>query len=126
MLDGTELIVNGETVKLARNVTCKTSDVIYAQICQGCDSENVYIGQTSQKFSDRNTGHRNKFNFENYEESALSYHSFLDHGLNADLSNFKCAIVKKCGFLNLDREEYKLVERLRCKSLGLNRCKISR
>ena len=63
---------------------------------------------------------------DNYEESALSFHSYLEHGLNVDLNNFKCGIVRKCGFLDLDREEFKLVDRLRCNTLGLNRCKISK
>ena len=40
----------------------KSSDVIYLQICEKCESENSYVGQTSQKFSDRNSGHRSKFN----------------------------------------------------------------
>ena len=126
MLDTKSIKINGQVVKLARNVTCKSGDVTYVHICQSCGSENCYGGQTSQPFANRNTGHRNKFNMHHYEESALSHHSYLEHGLNVKLDNFKCAIVKKCNFLNLDREEFKLVERLRCKTMGLNRCKISK
>ena len=125
MIDQDALSINDEVVKLAKNVWCKSSDVIYLQICEKCESENSYVGQTSQKFSDRNSGHRSKFNLEHYEDSALSYHSYLEHGLNVNLNNFKCGIVKKCNFMELDREEFKLVERLRCKTLGLNRCRIS-
>ena len=100
--------------------------MIYIQICQKCESENVYVGQTSLKFSERNNGHRTKFNMNHYEESALAFHSYLEHGLNVKLNDFKCGIVKKCNFMDLDREEFKLAERLRCNTLGLNRCNISR
>ena len=120
------VMVNGQDVKLANNVSCKSSDVIYIHICQGCETENVYVGQTSQKFADRNNGHRSKSNVDHYEESALANHSYLEHGLNVKLNNFKCGIVRKSNFLELDREEFKLVEKLRCKNLGLNRCKIAK
>ena len=126
MLDQPKLDVNGVSLRLAKNVTCKSSDVIYVHKCGSCTSENVYVGQTSQKFADRNSGHRGKFNDIHYEESALSNHSYLSHGLGVTLKDFKCAIYKKCGFMNLHREEFKLCEKLRCKTLGLNRCKISK
>ena len=44
-------------------------DVIFLQICEKWESENNSVGQTPQQFSDRNSGHRPKFNFdlEHYE-----------------------------------------------------------
>ena len=126
MLTVSEIEINGIILKLPTNVCCKSKNVIYIHICKICNSENCYGGQTCNKFSDRNSGHRSNFDFVNFEKSALSHHSYLDHGLNASLKDFNCAIIKKCGHLSLDREEFKLVERLRLNTLGLNRCKIVR
>ena len=75
-------------MKLAKNVSCKSSDVIYIQLCEHCTSGNAYVGQTAKKFSDRISGHRSRFNVEHYEESALSYHSYLEHGQNVNLNDF--------------------------------------
>ncbi len=76
MLDQPTLDINGISLRLAQNVSCRSSDVIYVHKCGSCTSENVYVGQTSQKFSDRNNGHRSKFNAIQYEDSALSNHSY--------------------------------------------------
>ena len=124
MLKVPDLEVNSVKLKLPKNVSCKSNNVIYIHLCNVCNSENCYGGQTSNKFSERNNGHRCKFNFEHYENSALSNHSFIDHNLDIGLKDFSCAIVKKCNFLNLDREEFKLIEKLRLRTLGLNRCKV--
>ena len=40
------------------------------------------------------------------------------------LKNFKCAIVKKCKIRQLDREEFKFIEKFQTLTKGLNRCKI--
>jgi hypothetical protein len=124
MLNVSELEINDVKLKLPKNVSCKTNNVIYIHLCNVCNSENCYGGQTSNQFSVRNNGHRCKFNLESYELSALSNHSFIDHNLDIGLKDFSCAIIKKCNFLNLDREEFKLIEKLRLKTLGLNRCKV--
>ena len=126
MLNMSEIEINNVKVKLPKNVSCKTKNVVYIHLCNCCNSENCYGGQTSNKFAERNNGHRGKFNLENYELSALSNHSYIDHNLNIGLKDFSCAIVKKCNFMNLDREEFKLVENLRLQTLGLNRCKITK
>ena len=124
MLTVSEVEINN-VLKLPKNVSCKTNDVVYIHLCNVCNNnENCYGGQTSNQFSVRNNGHRCKFNYENYELSALSNHSFIDHNLDIGLKDFSCAIIKKCNFLNLDREEFKLIEKLRLKTLGLNRCKV--
>ena len=104
------------------------TNVIYGDVCQDPEcvqnGENLYVGQTLQAFHKRNNGHRNCFNADDFEKSALSTHAMLDHDFNINFDNYKCAILKKTSHLNLDREEYKFTEKLRTNVLGLNRCKI--
>ena len=116
--------INGHTAKLPRNVDCKTKGVIYVQTCSACEVHNSYVGQTRQEFRDRNNGHRGKFNMLDHEDSALAHHSYQDHGLHVKLKDFVCAIVKKCSIRQLDREEFKFMERFQTLTKGLNRCKI--
>ena len=124
MLEEPTLTTNNTTIKLARNATFKTEGVIYVFQCMSCDKENVYTGKTAQQFSERNNGHRSKFNMDQYDKSALATHSYQSHGLLCKLKDFRCAVFKKTSFINLDREEYKLCEKLRTNTMGLNRCKI--
>ena len=130
MLEESEISCNGISLKLPKNVNCKTSNVIYGDLCQDAicvqRGENLYVGQTFQPLNKRNNGHRGCFNDNDFEKSALATHAKLDHNFMIDFDNFKCAILKKTSHLNLDREEYKFTERLRTNVLGLNRCKIVR
>ena len=111
---------------MPQNVSCKSTNIIYGDICNQCTTENIYVGQASQSLHLRNNGHRRCFNADDFKQSALATHAVLDHGLESglNLSDFNCAILKKTHFLNLDREEFKFCEKLRVKVLGLNRCKI--
>ena len=52
MIEKDALSINGKVVKLAKNVSCTSSDVIYIQLCEHCTSENAYVGQTAQNFFD--------------------------------------------------------------------------
>ena len=128
MMDTESVSVNGYTHKLPKNVDCKSKNVIYLQSCSDhqCMEEehNSYTGQTRQEFRERNNGHRSKFNINKHEDSALAHHSYMDHGLGVKLKDFKCAIVKKCKVRQLDREEFKFIERFQTLTKGLNRCKI--
>ena len=128
MMDTDMVTVNGYTHKLPKNVDCKTKNVIYLQSCGDLDCAeegmNSYTGQTRQEFRERNNGHRSKFNVSKHEDSALAHHSYMDHGLGVKLQNFKCAIVKKCKIRQLDREEFKFIEKFQTLTKGLNRCKI--
>ena len=124
MIEADSVTVNGYTARLPNNVDCKSTGVIYVQTCTACDKHNSYVGQTRQEFRERNNGHRNKFTMTKHEDSALSHHSYMDHGLGVKLKNFACAIVKKCKFRQLDREEFKFIERFQTLTKGLNRCKV--
>ena len=128
MLEEDAITANGVKFKLPKNVNCKSTNVIYGDVCQDPEcvqnGENLYVGQTLQAFHKRNNGHRNCFNADDFEKSALSTHAMLDHDFNINFDNYKCAILKKTSHLNLDREEYKFTEKLRTNVLGLNRCKI--
>ena len=124
MLSADSITINGYTAKLPTNVDCKSKGVIYVQTCTRCDQHNTYVGQTRQELRERNNGHRAKFNIINHEDSALAHHSYLDHGLGVHLKNFDCAIVKTCKTRQLDREEFKFIERFQSLTKGLNRCKI--
>ena len=124
MIDTDTITVNGHTEKLPKNVDCKSKGVIYVQTCSACDQHNSYVGQTRQEFRERNNGHRVKFNMLKHEDSALAHHSYQDHGLGVKMKDFVCAIVKKCKIRQLDREEFKFIERFKTLTKGLNRCKI--
>ena len=80
-------------------------------------------------FHIRVNGHRNKFVVDNrllFEHSALSYHNFLKHRENFDISNFKLGIVKKVNPLYLDREEQRFINMFRTDIFGLNRIAVVR
>ena len=66
MLDDDSITANGVNFKLPKNVNCKSTNVIYGDICQDSEciqnGENLYVGQTLQPFHKRNNGHRNCFN----------------------------------------------------------------
>ena len=121
--------INGMELKVPSNFNCKTSSVIYCAQCKLCsdtNSENTYFGQTSQPFHKRANGHRSDFTPEKFENSALSTHSFLVHNLSISLDDFKFMIVKKVRPLELDREEFKLIEHFKTNTRGINRCKVAR
>ena len=60
--------------KLTRNhaMTCKTRDLIYMIICEGCLEE--YIGETGNQINLRTNVHRNQIENENYAQLKVSKH----------------------------------------------------
>ena len=117
---------NGTSVKLAQNVNCKTENVIYFAQCKKCNKENSYVGKTTQELHHRVTGHRSKFTKDAFQKSALSMHSFEEHSLEHSIDSFEFSILKRTPALNLHREEFRYIEKLRTKTFGLNRMKVIR
>ena len=115
---------NGTSVKLAQNVNCKTENVIYFAQCKKCNKENSYVGKTTQELHHRVMGHRSKFTKDAFQKSALSMHSFEEHSLEHSIDSFEFSILKRTPALNLHREEFRYIEKLRTKTFGLNRMKI--
>ena len=73
--------------------------------------------------------HRSKFVIDKrliFEQSALSYHSFLAPKDNFSMNNFKLVIVKEVNPLNLDREEQRFINTFKTNIFGLNRMEVVR
>ena len=65
---------NGTEIEIKQRLECKDHG-IYAAICKVC--EEIYVGQTTQKFSERWNGHRGKWN-KMIEEHGEGYKSGLN------------------------------------------------
>ena len=111
-------------VKLVQNVNCKTENVIYFAQCKKCNKENSYVGKTTQEFHHRVMGHRSKFTKDAFQKSALSMHLFEEHSLEHNIDSFEFSILKCTPALNLHREEFRYIEKLRTKTFGLNCMKV--
>ena len=87
------------------HVNCKSSSIIYVAICKVCSD--FYFGQTMTEEHIRMNGHRDKFNIEKFDKSALSMHIYTDHPDNTehDLLNFNVAILESTNAINLNRRE---------------------
>ena len=116
---------NGNSVKLAQNVNCKTENVIYFAQCKKCNKENSCVGKTTQEFHHRVTGHRSKFTKDAFR--SLPYlRIHLKNSLEHSIDSFEFSILKRTPALNLHREEFRYIEKLRTKTFGLNRIKVIR
>ena len=93
--------------------------------CDDLILEDTYFGQTMQKFHQRVNGHRACFNFEDRNKSALSMHAFEYHD-HLSIENFRFAVLKECNPRDLNREEFRFIEKFGTNCLGLNRCKVER
>ena len=51
-------------------------------------------------------------------------HSFEEHSLEHSIDSFEFSIFKRTPALNLHREEFRYIEKLRTKTFGLNRMKV--
>ena len=114
-------------VTLDYSCTCKTENVIYLFVCKLCPhNTGFYVGQTVTSCRQRVNRHRDKFNFSEYEKSALSCHIFKDHPDKAHLKlkNFSLGIIKVTSPMNLDRLEDYYVD-LTQAELSLNRYKVT-
>jgi hypothetical protein len=123
--------INGIDVEVPDRYNCKTRNAIYISQCQLCTSEvdNTYGGQTNQPVHKRFNGHRSCFDLSDskiIEKSALAEHSYLVHGENFDLNNFKCMIYNSVNPMDLNRHEARLIGRLRTNVMGINRMNVQK
>ena len=89
-----------------------------------CEEENSYIGRTIQKAHERTNTHRSCFTDESkWENSALSMHSKTVHPNNFRLSDFEITLLKKISPQRIRREEFKLIDKFKTRTLGINRYK---
>ena len=128
---GSTLTINGQILKIPSRYNCGTNNCVYVSQCKKCRDQiqhhdNTYFGQTFQVFRRRMNGHRDKFTANDYEKSALATHTFEVHGDNLNMSNFEFGVVKKCRPRDLDREEFKFIDKYRTKELGLNKIQVKR
>ena len=131
---GDRLTINGDKLQIPRKYNCKTNNCIYLARCKLCSSlnsenifvEDTYFGQTSQKFHKRVNGHRACFTAEDYKKSALSLHAMEHHPDHFKLDIYQLAVIKEVAPRNLNREEFRLIEKFKTNCIGLNRCKVER
>ena len=133
---GTVFEVNGQKVEVPSQYNCKTKNCIYLAQCTICRNfiatseqptiETSYFGQTMQKFHLRSNGHRDYFNETDYKKSALSLHAYEHHRDRMDMDIFNFAILKECNPRQLNREEFRFIEKYKTNCFGLNRCKVER
>jgi hypothetical protein len=136
LFDSNDLImVNGTTINLDFQLTCRDNSVLYIAQCQLCNKlvqvlkEDTYFGQTVTAMNTRMNGHRSKFVIDKrllFEKSALSMHCFLVHKENFSMEYFKLGIVRKVRPVELDREESRLINKFRTNIWGLNRIVVTR
>jgi hypothetical protein len=84
---------------------CKSSSVIYVAICKLCSD--FYFGQTMTEEHIRMNGHRDKFDLEKFDKSALSMHIYTDHPdkVEQGLLNYNVVILESTNAINLNRKE---------------------
>ena len=119
-------------IGLNYGLNCKDCYIIYIAQCTICNKlpdilkEDTYFGQTITPFHIRMNGHRGKFNLENFDKSALSFHCKEIHEDKFSLKHFKLGIVSKCKPTDLDREEARMINKFRTNIWGLNRYNVIR
>ena len=118
-----KLIVNENNIVVPYHLNCKSKNIIYMWVCKLCGLQEVYFGRTVQECHNRTSGHRNCFNEEKWDKSALSMHARDVHQMTFSLTIFSISIVKKVSPQQLRREEFKFIDKYKTSSLGLNRYK---
>ena len=124
MISTNSVKINNKKLSIPQNVNCKTKGVIYLCICNKCNDNSAYFGQTVQKQQDRMSGHREKFCIDKYKKSSLSMHSYDTHDGDLTLADFSIAIVKKVPPRRLNREEYIFIDKFDTQTKGLNRYQV--
>ena len=120
--DVNKLMVNGKALTIPRHLNCKSKRIIYLWTCKLCNEP--YFGRTIQECHNRTSGHRSCFNSEDkWEKSALSMHAKEAHQNNFSLEIFNVSVIKEVSPQHLRREEFKIIDKYRSASLGLNRYK---
>ena len=117
------VIVNNKKIIIPNYLNCKTQNAIYLWTCKLCENENNYFGRTIQECHKRTNGHRVCFHNGDFQKSALSMHSQELHPDNSNLENFEIAVIKRVNVRNIKREEFRVIDKFRTNTLGLNRYK---
>ena len=124
MVTTNSVVVNNRELLIPQNLNCKSKEVIYLCICNECENNNAYFGQTIQKQHNRMSGHREKFNINKYEKSALSMHAYDTHEGDITLADFSIAVLKKVPPRRLKRQEYMFIDKFDTQTKGLNRYQV--
>ena len=120
----TNFTINNKTIRIPRNLDCKSPNIIYLWLCKLCAEKEAYFGRTTQECHHRTSGHRGCFTEDKWEKSALAMHAKDVHQSQFSLKNFTIAIVKKVSPQQLRREEFRFIDKYRTIPLGLNRYKV--
>ena len=118
-----DIEVNKLKVRIQKNLNCKSRNVLYLWQCQLCEEDNSYFGRTIQKSHERTNTHRSCFCDEKWESSALSMHARSVHASQFDLKNFQITLVRKISPQRIRREEFKIIDFYKTRTLGMNRYK---
>ena len=122
------LSIKGFDFNIDYRLNCKTDNVIYVAVCKHCSAENnFYFGQTTTQANIRMNGHRQKFNVNLYDKSALSYHIYAEHleFFGEKLNNYDIGIVRSVRPLDLDRVEDFYIHNTRADVVSINRYKVA-
>ena len=118
------------TIKPDKSLNCKSECVIYVAICKVCSD--FYIGKTMTPMHIRMNGHRDKFNKDKFDKSALAMHIFNDHPdavgytPTQGLANFELFLIESTNAINLRQREDFYIWRTEAEIRHLNRYKVSR
>ena len=117
------ITINDMRVRKQKNLNCKSRNILYLWQCLLCEEEDSYIGRTIQKSHERTNTHRGCFTEEKWESSALSMHSKSAHAEEFDLKHFRISLLRKVSPQRIRREEFKLIDKYRTRTVGINRYK---
>ena len=118
------------TIKPSKFLTCKSDCVIYVARCKICFD--FYFGKTMSEEHVRMNGHRDKFNPDKFDKSALSMHLFTDHPDRVDaipiggLCNFEVVLLEGVNAMDLRKREDYYIWITQADLRHLNRYKVSR
>ena len=129
--NGDTLTVNQKVITATKALNCKSRNVIYLAQCKTCDqnTENSYIGQTSQEFHLRVNGHRAHFalndqglpDYGKAEKSALALHNYKEHYDEFNMDNYQFLLMDQVRPRDLNRSEALHINQYRTNVKGLNR-----
>ena len=82
---------SGATIKLRRNTSCKTTNVVYLITCTKCGKQ--YVGETGDYVNQRMNGDRDYWKHKRFERSPVAEHfcslehDFLNHATLCSLDH---------------------------------------
>ena len=103
------MVIDDFRVNLDFSCDCVTYSIIYISRCINClgkPDRNHYIGQSVNSFRTRNNGHRNKFKISEFDKSALSHHTYVEHidTFPNKLLNYSFGVIKQSSPQHLNRD----------------------